>query len=205
MTDIVSGRYPAYDPIWLITGKRNNETQADVPVRTNLSLFKYSTVEDGALAATKVGCLAAVPVQEGDVISSVTYLIGATPGQTVSAGFVALYTGKAAGALLAQSKSENYNEALKASEAYKFTLEKSVLITSENAPKGFIYVVLALVSAVAIPTAVCSGVPKACQQEWFTGGPEVLGGTVGTGLGTTAEATLGTVTSKANAPLVFLR
>ena len=205
MTDLLSGRYPAYDPFWNILGKRNNETQADVPVRSNLSILKYSAVEDGALAATKVGCLAAVPVQEGDVISSVTYLIGATAGNTVSAGFVALYAGKAAGTLLVQSKSENYAESIKASEAFKFTLEKSVLITSENAPKGFIYVVLALVSAVTIPTAVCTPIPKACQQEWFTGGPEVLGGTVGTGLGTTAEATLGTVTSKANTPLVFLR
>ena len=210
MTDIVSGRYPAYDPFWLITGKLNNETQADVPVRTNLSILKYSAVEDGALAATEVGCLVAVPVQEGDVVSSVTILAGATAGKEVEHTFAALYAGKAGGKLLGQSKDTGAITAEPAaSKAYKYTLEKSVLITSENAPKGFVYVVVVVAAPTGasgvINTALCTPVPKACQQEWFTGGPEVLGGTVGSGLKATAEATLGTVTSKANTPLVFLR
>jgi hypothetical protein len=204
MTDLVSGRYGAYDPMWLIFGRPVNATQSDVPARSNVWTQKLTKLEDGALAATEVGCVVPVPVQEGDVFTSATYLIGATAGNTVSAGFAALYAGKAGGKLLAQSKTKNYG-AITASEAYKFELEKSVLITSENAPKGFVYVVLVLVSAVTIPTALSSPVPKACQYEWFTGGPEVLAGTVGTGLGATAEATLGTVTSKVSGPLVFLQ
>ncbi len=205
MSDLVSGRYGALDPMWLAFGKPNNATQANVPARSNVWNQKLSGLEDGAIAATEVGNLAAVPVQEGDSISKVTYLIGATPGKLVTAGFVALYEGKKTGKLLAQSTTKNFAEEIKAGEPFTFNLTKSVLITPETAPFGFIYVVNVLVSAEAMATMVSSPVAKATQYVWFTGSPEALSGTVGTGLGATAEATLGAVTSKANTPIVFLR
>src|ERR1039458_7464431 len=182
MTDLVSGRYGAYDPMWLIFGRPNNATQSDIPARSNVWTQKLSKLEDGAIAATEVGNVIAVPVQEGDVISNVTVLVGATPGKLVTAGFAALYAGEKSGKLLAQSKTKNYGEGIKASEAYKFELEKSVLITT-NAPKGYVFVVIALTSAEAMATMLSSPVPKACQYAWFTGGPEVLCGTAGSGLG----------------------
>ncbi len=209
MTDLVVGRYGAQDPMWLIYGKPANAVQSNVPARSNVWGQKLSAVSDGALAITEVGCLAAVPVQEGDVISKATYLIGATAGVECEAGYVALYAGKATGKLLAQSKSKKYTTQVEASKPSVFELEKQVPITPTNAPNGYVYVVLVFESptgvAGVIPTAVSSAVPKACQYEWFTGAPEVLAGTVGTGLKTTAEATLGSVTSKAVAPLVFLQ
>lgn len=204
MTDLVSGRYGAYDPMWLIFGKPNNATQANLPARSNVWTQKLSKLEDGAIAATEVGNVIAVPVQEGDVISNVSVLVGATPGKLVTAGFAALYAGKKEGKLLAQSKTKNYGEGVKASEAYKFELEKPQTITSVNAPSGYVFAVIALTSAEAMATMISSPVPKACQYAWFTGGPEVLCGTAGTGLGATAEATLGTVTSSATGALVFL-
>lgn len=204
MTDLVSGRIPATDPMWLIFGKPNNATQGNVPARSNIWQQKLSKLEDGAIAATEVGIVVPVAVQEGDAITKATYLIGGTPGKLVTAGFVALYEGKKTGKLLAQSKTKNFAEEIKTAEPFTFTLESTVVI-GENAPKGFVYVVLVLVSAEAMATMISSPVPKACQYVWFTGGPEVLAGTVGTGLGATAEATLGTVTSAATGPIVFLR
>src|ERR1035437_1298793 len=126
MTDLVVGRYGAQDPMWLIYGKPANAVQSNVPARSNVWGQKLSAVSDGALAITEVGCLAAVPVQEGDVISKATYLIGATAGVECEAGYVALYAGKATGKLLAQSKSKIYTTQVEASKPSVFELEKQV-------------------------------------------------------------------------------
>ena len=209
MTDLVSGRYGAYDPMWLIFGKPNNAKQSNIPARSNIWEQKLTGVSDGALAGTEEGTLVAVPVQEGDIYTKVTYLVGGTGGTECEAGFVALYAGKKTGKLLAQSKSKKYTTQVEAGKPCVLELEKEVQISSENAPNGFIYVVLVIEAPTGgsgvIPTVVSSSVPKACQYSWFTNTPEVLTGTVGTGLKTTAEATLGSVTSKAVAPIVFLQ
>jgi hypothetical protein len=207
---VVHGRYGVYDPMWLAFGRPNNASQSNLAIRSNAWSQKLSTTADGALAATEEGCVIPVPVQEGDIISKVTILIGGTEGKETEAGYAALYAGKKSGKLLAQSKSKKYEgaSAFTKNKPFTFELEKSVLITSVNAENGWLYVVIAIESptgvAGVIPTVVTSAVPKACQYEWFTGGPEVLSGTAGTGLKTAAEATLGAITSKAVAPLVFL-
>ncbi len=208
MTDLISGRYGSYEPMWLAFGRPNNATQSDIPARSNVYVQKLSTLSDGALAATEVGCVIAVPVQEGDVITKATFFIGATAGVECEAGYTALYEGKKTGKLLAQSKSKKYTTQVEAGKVCAMELEKSVLITASNAPHGYVYVVLVFESptgvAGVIPTMISSAVPKACQAEWYSGGPEVLFGTAGTGLKATAEETLGAVTSKAAGPIVFL-
>ena len=85
-----------------------------------------------------------------------TVFVGATPGKTVSAGFAALYEGKTTGKLLAQSKTENFNEGIEAGKPFTFTLESTVRVTPENAPKGFLYCVIALTSAEAMATMISS-------------------------------------------------
>jgi hypothetical protein len=211
MTDLASGRYPGYEPFWNILGQRNNEVQANVPVRTNLNILKYSTCEDGALAATEVGCGVAVPVQNGDVFTKATILVGATASKELEHSWIALYEGKAKGKLLAQSK--DLTADITASKAFTVTLESKVQANSENAPFGFLYAVINVAAptgvAGVIQTTVATPCPKLAQdyekkEPWFTGGPLGWGFTVGSGLKATAKAELETTTSKANVPWIFL-
>jgi|ERR1035437_377836 hypothetical protein len=204
MTDLASGRYGAYDPVWLMLGKPNNATQSNVPVRSNASVIGLSTLVDNATQATKKGTLVAVPVQEGDVITKVTHLVGATAGKTGPFSFVALYSGtteKTEAKLLGQSA--NKSTEIKASEPWTQELEKAVLITSTNAPNGYIFAGLVL-EATTIETLVGVKIPTACQKVWFPGCPEVLA--VATTQKAKSEAALTTPTETALelVPLVFL-
>lgn len=174
MSDLVSGRYGALEPLWTMLGRPTNKVQGNIPGRTNISWFGYGTPLDSATAATKKGVLAAIPVQWGDVISAVTVLIGATEGKTGVKSFVALYegiSGKKEAKLLGQSKEAT--AAIKPKLPLTEELEKSVLITPENAPGGWVYAGL-VVEATTINTQIGTNVVAAAQKEWFAKGPEAL-------------------------------
>ena len=219
--DLVGGRYPVTYPFAKALGlvgttvekpAGGNITQGNICVRSNAEYLGLGGLADSALAGSEVGLVVPVPVEVGDEINKVTLLIGATKGKKVEAGFAALYSALNAKnkaeeqPLLAQSKSAKLGEEVAAEKPLTFTLESPMIVTSERAPYGFLYVVVSL-EAETMPTAVASATPKACQAALplqFTNAPVVLSGTAGTGLKTKAEATLGAVTSKAVAPLVFL-
>ncbi len=172
MSDLVSGRYGALDPLWTMLGRPTNATQSDIPGRTNISWFGYGTPLDSATAATKKGVFAAVPVQYGDLITKVTLLIGATEGKTGVKSFVAVYSGisgKKEASLLAQSAKKEV--AIKPKLPLTEELEKSVLITPENAPGGWVYAGL-IVEATTINTQIGTNAVAAAQKEWFKEGPE---------------------------------
>ncbi len=174
MADLVSGRYGALEPLWTLLGRPVNKAQSDIPGRTNVSFFGYGTPLDSATAATKKGVFAAVPVQWGDVISAVTVLVGATEGKTGVTSFVAVYSGisgKKEASLLAQSAKKEV--AIKPKLPLTEELEKSVLITPENAPGGWVYAGL-IVEATTINTEIGTNAVAAAQKEWFAGGPEAL-------------------------------
>lgn len=212
-SDLVAARFPTTYPFAKALGLASLASQANVTVRSNAEIFGLGNIVDGALAASEVGNVIAVPVEVGDVISKITLLVGATKGKKVEAGFAALYSGalNAKGepkeqALLAQSKSAALGETVAAEKALVFTLEQSVQITAAMAPNGYIYVVVAL-EAETVPSALTVATPKACQAAIaaaFANSPAVFAGTAGAGLKTKAEANLGAITSKAVAPLVFL-
>lgn len=211
-SDLVAARYPTLNPLAALLGLAGLASQANITPRSNIELPGMGALADGALAATEVGCLVAVPVEVGTEISKVVLPIGVTKGKKVEAGFAALYAALNAKGeakeqpLLAQSKSAALAEGVLAEEPLTFTLEKPVLITAAMAPNGFIYVVIVL-EAETMPTANVFSTPKSVQKalaKSFPAGPVVLAGTVGAGLKTKAEATLGAVTSKAVAPLVVL-
>ena len=212
-SDLVAARFPTTYPFAKSVGLAALASQANITVRSNAEILGgLGGTADGVLGTTEVGTLVAIPVEVGDVLSKVTVPVGATKGKKVEAGFAALYAavnakGKAEEQpLLAQSKSAKLGEEVLAEEPLVFTLEKEVQVTAAMAPLGFLYVVIVL-EAETMPTAVGFSTPKACQKplaKIFTTGPVVLAGTVGAGLKTKAEATLGAITSKAVAPLVVL-
>lgn len=200
--DLVAASYQLLDPYRKLLGNNGQVSQANKGIRTNLAFFGAGGLTDGALAATEVACVVPIPVDAGDLLSKVTILVGATAAGTPTHSFAALYSGVASPALLAQSK-DGGSAAIAKEAPFTFTLESTVEANSTNAPNGFLYAVI-VVAASTVPTAAVAATPKAIGYQWYAGGPLFLSATAGSSLSTKAEATLGTQTSKAVAPLVFL-
>jgi hypothetical protein len=162
------------DPIWRMLGMPTNVLNPSRPASTNISFFGYGTPLDSATAATKKGVFVAVPVSEGDYISKVTMLTGATEGKTGVKSFVAVYSGttnKTEAKLLGQSKVAEV--ALKPKLALTEELEKTVPVNPETAPNGYLFVGLT-VEATTIPTLIGTKLVAATQKAWFPKGPEAF-------------------------------
>jgi hypothetical protein len=170
------------------------------PARSNLNVLGCN-LANGALNGTEVGTAIMVPVCLGDVLSKVKIIIGTTKGKKVEAGYAALYAGKKGGVLLAQSKSAKLAETVVAENELTFTLESNVEVTKAMAPNGYIYVVVNL-EAETMPSVHGVSIATAIQKALgtVTGAPEFLAASVGSGLKTAAEATLGTTTAVAVIP-----
>lgn len=201
----IQARWGFEDHLWGLLGKSTNATFTDVPVRSNFWGIGLGTLVDQATVATKKGTFVAIPVQEGDVISKITHLIGATEGKTGVFSFVALYsgvTGKKEAELLAQSKVAEV--AIKPSKPLTETLEKSVTITSTNAPNGYVYAGL-VVEATTIETLIGVAVATAGQYEWLKGSPEAFAVTAEQNAKSEAKAKIKIEgEAVANTPIVFL-
>lgn len=200
---LTRGRYPVTNPFAKITGFAANATQGNLPLRSNLEWFALANPTDGALAATGVGCAVPIPVEVGDTFTKVSLLAGATAEATGTHAFVALYSGIATPALLAQSADNTGSAAVAASARFDFTLASAVTVTAANAPGGFIYASIAI-TAGTIPTAMVVSIPTAVGYQWYTTGPLFLSATHGSALGATAAATIASPSAKAVAPIVFL-
>ena len=104
----IGSRWGQADQFAVLLGNPRNATFGDVDARSNLwALGGFTAALDQATAATEKGVFAAVPVQEGDIITKVSMLIGATEGKTGVFSFAAIYSGttaKVEASLLGQSK-----------------------------------------------------------------------------------------------------
>lgn len=204
MSDLVSGRYGALEPLWTMLGRPVSAKQSDIPGRSNVSFFGYGTPLDSATAATKKGVFAAIPVQWGDEITKITVFIGATEGKTGPVSFTALYSGisgKKEASLLGQSAKKEV--AIKPKLPLTEELEKAVLITPENAPGGWVYAGLVL-EATTINTLIGTKAVAAAQKEWFAGGPEAYAVEVTQKEAGVAEAKIKTETAVELVPFVVL-
>lgn len=187
-------------------GQVSQSGNLDVPARSNLQYLGYSGNSDGAFAATGIAAAVAIPVVQGDVISTINVPVGATAGATITHGFAALYSGIATPALLKQSTDIGTTAAITAEVLYPFALTAPVTITQANAPNGFVYASVAFAQAAGtIPTVVgVTLLNSAAAYQWFATGPLFLAATHGSGLSTTAPATIASPSAKAFAPYVVL-
>lgn len=179
--------------------------QTGRPGRSNLAYIGVGNMTDGAAVATGVMSCTAVPVEVGDVITTITYFAGATAGGTMTHQFAALYSGTnvAAPPRIAQS-TDTTSAAIVASTAFPYTLSAPVTITAAMAPNGFIYAALGI-TATTVPTAVGGFFVTAAEYQYIsTGSPILLGGSSGSAVAGTAPATLASLTFKAAIPLVLL-
>lgn len=203
MADLVSGRYPQNSALAALLGNTANSTQANVPARSNLE-FGFGNITDGALAATGVCAAVPVPVDYGTVISKISIFVGATAEGTGTHGFMALYSGIATPALLAQSADDTGAASAAASGIYTRSLATPQLITPAVAPNGFVYVSVSF-TATTVPTAASVSTPTAVGYQWFTAGPLFFSATHGSAVGATAPATIASPAAKAVAPVVLVQ
>lgn len=205
MADLVRGRYHVTNPAWSWMGQPVNGTQSDVAVRSNLDIGAGVVLTDGAALTSGVCTSVAVPVEYGDIISTVSVLVGATAEATGTHAFAAVYSGIGTPALLAQSTDLTGATAVgPASGRFDFTLSSPQMITPSNAPNGFVYASIA-VTATTVPTLASYTLATAVSYKWWTNGPLKQGAlTHGAAVGATAPATITSPTAQAVTPVFFL-
>ena len=202
MSDLVRGKFHVTSPFWSYLGQPTNAVQVNIAARSNAEVLGVNALTDAAALASGVITAVPVPVEVGDQISKVTVFVGATAAGTPTASFAALYAGSgAAPALIAQTPNGGA-AAINAGAAFVFTFATPVLITSANAPFGFIYVGVS-VTAVTPPTLASTTVATAVGYQWFSNGPVKLSAvSSGSAVGGVATATLVAPAAQASTPIV---
>jgi hypothetical protein len=180
---------PAYDEQYLRQGSPTNTTFAE-------SIPRISAAADVAIAATGVEIAIAVPLQVGDIVSTITFVTGATAAATPTAGYAALRSPD--GALLAQT-ADFGSTARAANTAYPVTLATPQLITVAG-----MYLVGLSFTAGTVPTMRGATVGNAVVAGALGLGAVVLAKTHGSSVGATAPATVATPTTVASIPYVVL-
>jgi hypothetical protein len=175
------------------------------PARTSLAWPCVGVPTNSAAQAAEVGNFVAVPVAVGDVFTKVGVLGGSAAAATVAEYIVALYAGKTGGALLAQSKSATPGSHPK-EELYVSELESTVTVTPANAPGGYLWLQVSAGAAGTMFSFYSATYTTAGQEiaGLVTGAPKAISNKGGSGIKTKAEATLPTLASIANVPIVVL-
>jgi hypothetical protein len=173
------------DLAWLSTAGRPDPDalfwRANLP-RTGL--------DDVTAAATGVMLSTPLYLEEGDLVTNVTFISAATAGATITNYWFALYN--PAGALLAQTADQT-------STAWAADTVKTLpLQTAQRITRSGLYYAAFAMAAATIPTLVGTGTAKPALT-----GEANLAQTSGTGLTTTAPATIATPAFKRQAPLVL--
>ena len=146
---------------------------------------------DNAIGATGVAHATGIPLQAGDVVSNITFLVGGTAAVTPTAGFVALYSNATVPALLGQS-ADFAATARAANTAFTVALTTAVTITAD----GLYYISIAFAAA-TIPTLRGISTGSAVAAGALGLSFKVLAQSHGSGLTGTAPATIATPTTVA--------
>lgn len=175
------------DEDWLLAGSPSG-------VRCQ-SMRQLDIDADLAALTTAVMTSVAVPVQTGDLISSISFKSGATAADTPLNWWFALYS--AAGALLAQSTDQT-TTAWAAN-----TLKTLDLATAQRVSSAGVLYAACMVKATATPTLLGKNVALAGAAAAVLSS-KVLAQTSGAALTTTAPATIATPTTVATVPFCVL-
>lgn len=177
-----------YSDDYLLEGSPTNITLASNLKRTDAT---------GNLSAltTQVMLSVALPLQAGDLVTSLTFVSGDTGAGTPTNWWFALYS--PAGALLAQS-ADSTNTAWAANTAKKLALATPQLITEAG-----VYYAAIMVKATTPPTLVGVATQNAIMSGALGVGLKILAQTSGSSLTTTAPATIASPTTVVNVPLVI--
>jgi hypothetical protein len=152
---------------------------------------------DLAALTTQVMLSVAVPVQVGDLITSITFKSGATAAGTPTNWWFALYDNSATPALLAQTADQT-------STAWAANTAKTVaLATAQRVTSSGVYYASIMVKASTPPTLIGANVSLAGAAAAIVSSA-VLAQTSGSSLTTTAPATIASPTTVATVPFCVL-
>lgn len=180
-----------YDPVngtdWMLEGSPSG-------VRVS-NMRQLDCNADLSALTTAVMLSVAVPIQTGELITSITFKSGATAAGTPTNYWFALYS--AAGALLSQSADQT-NTAWAANTVKTLNLAEAQRVSAA----GVCYAAI-MVKATTPPTLIGHSVGIAGAAASILSS-KVLAQTSGSALTDTAPATIATPTTVANVPFVIL-
>lgn len=155
---------------------------------------RFLAASSVAIAATGVELAIGIPLQNGDVVANITFVVATTAASVPTAGYVCLRN--AAGTLLAQS-ADFTTTARAANTAYTVALATAQTISGS----GLYYVGISF-TATTVPTLAGLAVVNAVVNGAIGLSAKVLAQTHGTAVGAVAPATIVTPTTLANIPYV---
>lgn len=167
------------------------------PVNTTLesNLSREECAGNLAALTTQVMTSVALPLNAGDLVTSLTFVSGDTAAGTPTNWWFALYS--PAGALLAQTADQ-------ATAAWAAnTAKKVALATPQTITTAGVYYAAIMVKATTVPTLVGTSVQNAVIAGALGVSMVVLAQTSGSALTTTAPATIATPTTVAVIPLAI--
>lgn len=147
---------------------------------------------DVAIAATGVVNSVGCPFQFGEVVRTVTFVVGGTAASVPTAGFAAVYS--PAGALLAQT-ADFGSTARAANTVYSVLLASAIIIDTP----GLYYVAISF-TATTVPTLRGATVGNAVAAGALGLGAKILSQMHGSAVGAVAPATIATPTTVATIP-----
>lgn len=174
-----------FHPEYLRQGSPTNATFAETVPR-------WAAASNLSALTTQVMLTVGLPLNAGDLVTSLTFVSGATAAGTPTNWWFALYS--PAGALLGQTADQT-SGAWAANTAKTVALAAPVLITTPG-----LYYAAVMVKATTVPTLRGATVGDAVVAGAVVTGAKVLAQTSGSGLTDTAPATIATPTTVANVP-----
>ena len=185
------GRYPVrYDRNYLLNGSPAG------PVLENFDRWAITT--DLTAPATEVMTTVAIPLQAGDVVTSITFKSGGTAADTPLAWWFALYSSATVPALLAQTADQ-------ATAAWAANTSKTVALgTPQLITVPGVYYAAFMMKATAVVTLLGRTLALAGASTGSITGQLPLAQTSGSALAATAPATVASPTTSALVPYVVL-
>ena len=184
------GGYPANSTDYLFFGT----TPADASKAPRFNQQRIDVASDTAALTTQVMTMVALPLNAGDLITKLAFKSGATAAGTPTNYWFALYD--TAGALISQTADQ-------ASTAWAADTTKDLaLATPYLVPTPGVYYAGIMVKATTVPSLVGCTLARAAVSTGFLSTDKVLSQTSGSGLTTTAPATIVTPTAIAAVPKV---
>ncbi len=174
---------------WLLDGS---------PTVTLVESFRREEITTDLVASlvTAVMTSVALPLQAGDVVTTLGFLSGATAGGTLTNEWAALYDTSATPALIAQSTSVTTAWAAD-------TFKTFTLATAYTVPKDGVYYAALMIAATTVPTLMGKLVGTTTRLLPSTGivtGQLALAQNSGSSLAATAPATIATPTVQSTVP-----
>lgn len=181
---LVNARYKQVNGDWLRAGSPSAVFAESIP--------KLLAGGDLAIAATGVELSVAIPLDAGDLVTSLTFVVGGTAAGTPTAGYACLRS--TSGALLAQT-ADFTTTARAANTAYAVSLATAQQITT----KGLYWVGISF-TATTVPTLRGVTLGNAAVTAVGT----TVARSHGSAVGGVAPATTASPTNSASAPYILV-